>query len=222
MLFVMNLSRTRLLLLGVSVISLGIVFGTFLWLKLAPRPGLKGWDARPLEGLNRQGAVPEFLLVERSGESTGLQDLRGKIWIADFIYTTCTDTCPLQTAAMAKLQEQWRDRPELRLVSFTVDPAHDTPQVLSGYADKFKADAERWLFLTGEKEQIAHLIQAGFHLSAAPLTEDDTQASVVLHSPRFVLIDQKAEIRGYYYSRDGEALKRLKADVAILLSGKKE
>ena len=222
MLVFMNLSRTRLLLLGVSVISLGIVFGTFLWLKLAPRPGLKGWDARPLEGLNRQGQVPEFSLTERSGKNIDLAALRGKIWIADFIYTNCTDTCPLQTAAMAKLQEQWRDRTELRLVSFTVDPARDTPQVLSGYADKFKADAERWLFLTGEREQIAQLIQAGFHLSAAPLTEDGTQSSVVLHSQRFVLVDREAEIRGYYDSRDGEALKRLKADVAILLSGKKE
>ncbi|MBI2532733.1 MAG: SCO family protein, partial [Deltaproteobacteria bacterium] len=161
-------------------------------------------------------------LTERSGKSVGLAALRGKIWIADFIYTTCTDTCPLQTAAMAKLQEQWSDRPELKLVSFTVDPARDTPKVLAGYADKFKADAERWLFLTGETEQVAQLIQAGFHLSAAPLTEGGTQANIILHSPRFVLVDQNSEIRGYYDSRDGEALKRLKADVALLLSGKKE
>jgi len=210
--FVMNLSKARLLLLGVAVIGSGIVLGTFLWLKLAPRPGLRGWNARPLEGLSRQGQVPEFSLTERSGKNIGLAALRGKIWIADFIYTSCTDTCPLQTAEMAKLQ----------LVSFTVDPERDTPKVLAGYAGKFKADAERWLFLTGEKEQIGQLIQAGFHLSAAPLTEGGTQASVVLHSPRFVLVDREAQIRGYYDSRDGEALKRLKADVAILLSGKKE
>lgn len=218
----MNLSKARFFLLGVAVIGSGIVLGTFLWLKLAPRPGLQGWDARPLEGLSRQGAVPEFSLTERSGKSVGLTALRGKIWIADFIYTSCTDTCPLQTAAMAKLQEQWSDRPELRLVSFTVDPVRDTPKVLAGYAHKFKADAERWLFLTGETDQIAQLIQAGFHLSAAPLTEGGTQASVILHSPRFVLVDKEAQIRGYYDSRDGEAMKRLKADVAILLSGKKE
>lgn len=218
----MNLSKTRLLLLGVAVIGSGIVLGTFLWLKLAPKPGLRGWDARPLEGLSRQGQVPEFSLTERSGKSIELQNLRGKIWVADFIYTACIDTCPLQTAAMAKLQEQWSDRPELRLVSFTVDPARDTPKVLSRYADKFKADAERWLFLTGEKERIAQLIQGGFHLNAAPLTEGGTQESVILHSPRFVLVDREAQIRGYYDSRDSEALKRLKADVAILLGEKKE
>jgi cytochrome oxidase Cu insertion factor (SCO1/SenC/PrrC family) len=218
----MNLSKTRFLLLGAAVIGSGIVLGTLLWLMNAPRPQAGGWNARPLEGLSRQGQVPEFSLTERSGKNIGLGALRGKIWVADFIYTSCTDTCPLQTAEMAKLQEQWSDRPELKLVSFTVDPARDTPQVLSGYADKFKADGERWLFLTGEKEQIAQLIQAGFHLSAAPLTEDGSQASVILHSPRFVLVDREAQIRGYYDSRDGEALKRLKADVATLLNRKKE
>ena len=218
----MNLSRMRILLLGVAVIGSGIVLGTFLWLKLAPRPQAGGWNTRPLEGLSRQGEVSEFSLTERSGKGVGLAALRGKIWVADFIYTSCTDTCPLQTAEMAKIQEQWRDRPDLRLVSFTVDPARDTPQVLSGYADKFKADADRWLFLTGKKEQIAQLIQAGFRLSAAPLTESGTQTSVILHSPRFVLVDKEAQIRGYYDSRDGEAMKRLKADIAILLNGKKE
>lgn len=218
----MNLSKVRFVLLGFAVIGSGIVLGTFLWLKLGPRPGFKGWEARPLEGLNRQGQVPEFSLTERSGKNIGLAALRGKIWIADFIYTSCTDTCPLQTAEMAKLQERWSDRPEIRFVSFSVDPERDTPSVLASYADKFKADAERWLFLTGEKEQIAELIQAGFHLSAAPLTEEGTQSSVVLHSPRFVLVDREAQIRGYYDSRDGEALKRLKADVAILLTREKE
>jgi len=218
----MNLSKMRFLLLGVAVIGSGIVLGTFLWLKLAPRPQAGGWNTRPLEGLSRQGEVSEFSLTERSGKGVGLAALRGKIWVADFIYTSCTDTCPLQTAEMAKIQEQWRDRPDLRLVSFTVDPARDTPQVLSGYADKFKADADRWLFLTGKKEQIAQLIQAGFRLSAAPLTESGTQTSVILHSPRFVLVDKEAQIRGYYDSRDGEAMKRLKADIAILLNGKKE
>ncbi len=218
----MNLSKTRLLLLGVSVIGSGIVLGTFLWLKLAPKPQSRGWEAQPLEGLSRHAAVPEFSLTERSGKSTGLQDLRGKIWIADFIYTTCTDTCPLQTAEMAKLQEQWSDQPELKLVSFSVDPAHDTPQVLSRYADKFKADADRWLFLTGGKEQIAQLVQEGFRLSAAPAPDGAKESGVILHSPRFVLVDKEAQIRGYYDSRDGAAIKRLKEDVATLLNGKKE
>jgi protein SCO1 len=215
----MNFSKARLLLLGVSVLSLGIILGTFFWLKLAPRPGLTGWDAKPLEGLNRYGTVPEFSLVERSGKAITLADLRGSIWIADFIYTTCQDTCPMQTAEMAQLQEQWKDRAGLKLVSFSVDPEKDTIAVLSRYADRYKADAQRWLFLTGAKEEISRLVQEGFRLSAVALPNDGNVGSVIMHSPRFVLIDKQAEIRGYYDSRDPQALQRLKADVATLING---
>jgi protein SCO1/2 len=181
---------------------------------------------QPPEGLNRYGTVPEFSLTERSGKNLRLGDLRGEVWVADFIYTNCKDTCPLQTAEMAKLQEQWqkqwKDRPDLKLVSFSVDPDRDTPEVLSRYADNFKADRTRWLFLTGDKEQISRLIQTGFRLSVAPLTESGSEDPVILHSPRFVLVDGNTQIRGYYDSQDAEALARLKKDVATLMNGKEE
>jgi protein SCO1 len=215
----MNLSRARLLLLGVSVISLGIILGNFFWLKFAPRPALTGWGAKPLEGLDTYGLVPEFSLVERSGKATTLADLRGAIWIADFIYTTCTDTCPLQTAEMAKLQDEWKDKSGLKLVSFSVDPEKDTTKVLSSYADRYKADSQRWLFLTGAKEEILRLVQEGFRLSAMPVASNGDTGSKILHSSRFVLIDKQAQIRGYYDSRDPQAIERLKANVATLTKG---
>lgn len=218
----MNFSRARIFLVGLSVISLGIVLGTLLWLKLAPPPGQPIWNAKPLEGLSRYGEVPEFSLTERSGKNVSLASLRGKIWIADFIYTNCQDTCPLQSAEMAKLQERWNDKSDLKLVSFSVDPERDTPPVLLRYAETFKANTDRWLFLTGDKKQIAHLIQAGFRLSAAPLTESGSGNEFILHSPRFVLIDKETQIRGYYDSRDIEALGRLERDVVTLMSGRKE
>ena len=217
----MNISKMRFLLLGALVISSGIMLGTLLWLKLAPAPHQLGWQ-QPLEGLNQFGPVPDFSLVERSGKRIAVGDLRGKIWVADFIYTTCKDTCPLQSAEMSKLQDEWSAKPELRFVSFSVDPDHDTPAVLSQYAKNFKADGDRWLFLTGDKKQLSHLIQDGFRLSAAPLTQSDSQDQVILHSPRFVLIDKKTQIRGYYDSRDPEALARLSKDVVNLTNGTKE
>jgi len=215
----MNISKVRFVALGVSVIGLGIIFGTFLWLKLAPKH-ISAWNTPALEGLNNYGVVPEFSLVERSGKSITLADLRGKVWIADFIYTTCQDTCPLQSAAMTRLQEQWADTSNLRLVSFTVDPERDTPAVLARYAERFKATADRWLFLTGDKDQIAQLVQGGFRLSAAALSDGRSKETVIMHSPRFVLVDWKSEIRGYYDSRESTALERLNRDVATLIGNK--
>jgi cytochrome oxidase Cu insertion factor (SCO1/SenC/PrrC family) len=174
-----------------------------------------------LKGLTKHyGSVPEFSLVERSGKKTSLAALRGKVWIADFLYTNCTETCPLQTADMAKLQEQWIKESDLELVSFSVDPERDTPRVLSQYADRFKADAERWLFLTGGKEEIAHLVEDGFRLAALPAPNTSKSSSVIVHSPSFVLVDRLMQIRGYYDARYPEALQRLKKDVATLLNEK--
>jgi cytochrome oxidase Cu insertion factor (SCO1/SenC/PrrC family) len=207
--------QTRLVLLAIFVVGAGSILGTVIWLKLGPDPRLAGWQQKTLEGLNRYGAVPDFVLLERSGKSIRLADLRGVIWIADFIYTTCTDTCPLQSAEMAKLQEQFAAS-ATKFVSISVDPGKDTPQLLSLYADRYGADSQRWLFLTGDKAQIIQLVQEGFRLSAASA---GGSGEVILHSPRFVLIDKETQIRGYYDSRDPEALQRLRNDVATLLNG---
>lgn len=168
----------------------------------------------------KRRAVPEFSLVERSGKKVTLANLSGKVWIADFIYTTCIDTCPFQTADMARLQDRWRDQAGLRLVSFSVDPEHDTPKVLSRYAARFKADPRRWLFLTGDRAAVSDLVEDGFHLAAAPVSSATSNAGLILHSPRFVLIDREGLIRGYYDNRDRAAMQRLHNDVTALLENK--
>jgi protein SCO1/2 len=215
----MDASKNRLMLLGAAVIGLGIVLGTALWFKLGPQLRFGSLDLNGDERLKQYGSVPDFKLTERSGKDVRLAELRGKIWIADFIYTTCTDTCPLQTAAMAKLQKEYADKPGVQLVSISVDPERDTPQILSAYADKHHADAERWFFLTGQREQIINLIRDGFHLSVAALPDGAGQSGLIAHSPRFVLIDNHGQIRGYYDSREMEAFVRLKNDVETLLKG---
>jgi cytochrome oxidase Cu insertion factor (SCO1/SenC/PrrC family) len=167
---------------------------------------------------SRLRPVPDFSLTERSGRKITMADLRGKVWIADFIYTQCNDTCSLQTAKLAKLQEQWHGDPNLRLVSFSVDPAHDTPTALARYAKRFNADARRWLFLTGNKDQIARLIEDGFHQPLAAAQGGQNHKSTILHSPRFILIDRDAQIRASYDSGDRPSVERLKNDVADLLN----
>jgi protein SCO1 len=125
----------------------------------------------------------------------------------------------LQTAEMQKMQAAWSDKPGLKLVSFSVDPEKDTAEVLSRYADRYQADSQRWLFLTGTRDEISRLVQGGFKLSAVPVVNSESADSVIMHSPRFVLVDRQAQIRGYYDSRDQQALERLKKDVAILIDG---
>ena len=150
----MDASKTRFLVLGLLVVGLGIVLGTALWLRMAPDARLRMGGSADDERLKMYGSVPEFALTERNGEVIQLAQLRGKIWIADFIYTNCQDTCPLQTATMAKLQEEFAARPEIQLVSFSVDPERDTPRVLTEYAGRYHADAKRWFFLTGQRRSI--------------------------------------------------------------------
>lgn len=163
--------------------------------------------------LARYGAVPNFSLTERSGQTVSLSDLADKVWIADFIFTSCAGACPSMTANMSKLQKMLP--PEIRMVSFTVDPRRDTMKVLADYADHYGADKERWLFLTGERENLYNLSIKGFKLAI-----DDTmgtEAEPITHSTRFALVDRQGQIRGYYSGIEDEDLKRLSADAKRLL-----
>jgi cytochrome oxidase Cu insertion factor (SCO1/SenC/PrrC family) len=110
------------------------------------------------------GAVPDFVLTDQAGRAVRRADLEGKTWVASFIFTSCPDECPLMTTQMAQLQSDLAHVPDLRFVSISVDPEHDTPAVLSQYADRFNADPARWLFLTGDKRAIYRLVRDGFRL----------------------------------------------------------
>lgn len=212
-------TKTRFLLLGIAVVGLGVILGTALWLKLAPHSRLAIEQTDSANGGKQYGSVPEFALTERDGSIVSLQQLRGKIWVADFIYTSCTDTCPLQSAMMAKLQQEYATKPDFQLVSFTVDPERDTPQALTSYATKFQADGKRWYFLTGQRDRIVRLVEEGFHLAVATVSSDADPAGIIGHSPRFVLVDKDARIRGYYNSQESEAFVRLKNDIDSLVKG---
>jgi protein SCO1 len=163
--------------------------------------------ARPLPV---HGAVADFALTERSGRPVTRAELAGRVWIADFIFTRCQTICPRMTAAMAALATGLAETPEVRFVSFTVDPAYDTAFVLADYAARYDADPERWLFLTGEKGAIYPLLADSFHLTA------EGADGAFTHSSRFVLVDGAGRIRGYYDSTDAEAMRRLGADVRRL------
>lgn len=215
----MNDPKTRFFVLGAAVIAMGVILGTLMWLKLGTPPRVVLMDRAGDDGLKQYGPVPDFNLTERGGTDVNLAQLRGKIWIADFIYTSCTDTCPLQTAAMAKLQKEFAANLNVQFVSVSVDPERDTPQVLSAYADKHDADRRRWYFLTGQRDEVIKLMRDGFHLSVAALPDSGQGNGIIPHSSRFVLVDGQAQIRGYYDSRAMDGVARLRNDIETLLKG---
>jgi cytochrome oxidase Cu insertion factor (SCO1/SenC/PrrC family) len=167
------------------------------------------------------GPVSEFRLTERSGRTLSLTDMRGKIWIASFIFTRCTGPCPQVTGTMARLQSELGDlagKDGVLLVSFTVDPDRDNLDDLREYADHFGADKDRWLFLTGPKEVIDPLCEQGFGLGL-----QREPGKEITHSTRLVLVDRYGHKRGYFDGRSVDDagqpvddLPRLKDAVAAL------
>jgi cytochrome oxidase Cu insertion factor (SCO1/SenC/PrrC family) len=159
------------------------------------------------------GVVPEFSLTERSGRPVRNSDLLGGYWVASFIFTRCATSCPIAVRELARLQADLP--PEIRLVSFSVDPEYDSPEVLAAFAERNGANVDRWLFLTGEKTSVYRSIREGFHL-AVEENSGAVPGMEVSHTPRFALVDPKGRIRGYYESSVATDLERLRADVARL------
>ena len=167
------------------------------------------------EPLPDYGSLPPFELLDSAGRPFGRDSLAGRPWIADFMFTRCVAVCPMMSMRMAELD---RELPaEVALVSITVDPEHDTPEVLARYAERFEA-SQRWSFLTGDPEAIYELSLDGFHLAVDPdpPPEMASDEMPILHSTRFALVDARGRIRGYYDSMDRAEMERLARDAARL------
>ena len=163
-----------------------------------------------------QRALPDFSLTGVTVDGTSpfdLRTMRGRVWVADFIFTRCAGPCPMLTANMAGLQKSLPK--SIGLLSFTVDPDHDSPEVLTLYARKFSADPQRWFFLAGEKAELIRVVRDGFLM---PIVENAAASpgERVTHSTKMVLIDAEGRIRGWYDGLDPESLDRLSADARKL------
>jgi len=154
------------------------------------------------------GQVPEFQLTTQSGDAFDSRSLAGHIWVADFFYTTCDGPCPMMTRQMRQLQDSTAGAMrDVRLVSFTVDPGHDTPPVLTAYARHFRTNPARWWFLTGEQSRLNGLGLA-FKLNSVD--------GSLIHSTRFVLVDRRMRVRGYYITSEDGVLPQLMRDIRQL------
>jgi protein SCO1/2 len=155
------------------------------------------------------GEVPAFQLTSETGQSFDSHVLDGHVWVADFFFTTCTGPCPMMSSQMHLLQTRTAaEMPDVRLVSFTVDPKHDTPPVLAEYSRHFKPDPARWTFLTGEQAKLHELGFHGFHLNPVD--------GSLQHSTRFTLVDGQRRIRGYYVTGDDGFMPKLIHDIRQL------
>ena len=163
--------------------------------------------------------VPEFALVDQDGAALQRDQLRGQVWIANFMFTRCPDVCPLLTAKMSGVRGRLvADRASVRYVSFSVDPEHDTPEALKRYAIAHGADRPDWRFATGPAEALKRVIIAGFRETIEPAPPGaGGKPQAILHGSHFVLIDRELFIRGYYPS-DDEGLLRLTRDARIVLA----
>lgn len=167
---------------------------------------LRDSTAKPIPVL---GQVSSFSLYDAQGSPFGLKDLRGKIWIANFFFTTCLDICPVMSARMASLNRSFQLEKNIHLVSFTVNPEQDSPQVLSEYAKKFNADTKKWHFLTGSREALTQIAVQSFKLGDIK--------EPIFHSSYFCLVDRQGRIRGYYEGMKKEGINQLFKDASILL-----
>ncbi len=186
---------------GVLVLGMVGVIGTGLWARQ---------DGGPAVNLPVLFEAAPFALTNQNGQPVTHEDLRGRVWVAAFIFTNCPGICPMMTGRMSAMQETIDDE-SVKLVSFTLDPDRDTEAVLKEYAARIGADENRWQFLRGEEATMYELAGA-MKLAATPLPDK----SDIMHSDRLILIDELGRIRGYYSTRDEEKMRQLAMDAAAL------
>lgn len=195
--------RSLIVLLALTIAALFITWHFSTRRPPAPR-GLSEQDL---------GSVGEFRLINQDGKTVTRNDLKGKVWVADFVFTRCMGPCPLLTRRMAALQKEFAKEDDLRFVSFSVDPDYDKPEILKSYAEGFGANLDQWHFLTGPREEIYSLIRENFKLAVAPTGENESGGMDILHSLHFVLVDSDARIKGYFNTAEDGAVDRLKEEL---------
>jgi protein SCO1 len=157
--------------------------------------------------------IGDFKLISHTGDSLSLQNLKGKIFIADFFFATCQTICPEMSMQMKRVQEAYRDDNEILLVSHSVNPVQDTVEALAAYATEYEAIPGKWFFLTGDKPQIYDLARKSYFITAM---EGDGGPGDFIHSEKLVLVDKEGRIRGYYDGTDYEDVNKLIDEIKVL------
>ncbi len=158
--------------------------------------------------------VPEFELIDQDSTLFTHNEVKGKVFVADFFFTSCPSICPVMTDQLVRLQKMTNELDGFMILSHTVDPERDTPERLSKYAEKYRCDLSNWHFLNGDRAMVYELGMDGYFLS---MGEAPDSPGGFIHSPTFVLVDQLGHIRGMYDGTKANEVAQLAEDVKLLL-----
>jgi protein SCO1/2 len=161
--------------------------------------------------------IPDFSFVNQDSSFITNQTYQGKIYVADFFFTTCPTICPLMKKQMLRVYEKYKENPKIGILSHTIDPRHDSVQVLKEYATRLGIDAKMWNFVTGEKSKIYEIGEKSYYVTAG---EDSTAAGGIIHSGAFILVDTKRRVRGVYDGTKETDVTKLIKDMEVLLNEK--
>lgn len=170
-----------------------------------------------MQEVRKYHTIPDFKLLNQNGDTITQADYEGKIYVADFFFTTCQTICPIMTDHMLKIQEKTAGDPEVLLLSHTVIPKADSVPQLKKYALEKGVNDEKWNLVTGDKKQIYDLARKAY---LAAKSEGDAGPFDMIHTENFVLVDKEKRIRGFYDGTDPEAIDDLLEDIALLKKNK--
>lgn len=157
--------------------------------------------------------IGNFSLVDQDSVVITNETLTGKIYVADFFFTSCRTICPIMKTQMKRIYDQVKDDPEVLIVSHTIDPEYDTVARLHDYAERLGVESDKWHFLTGSKDSIYYLAQTSYFVTAM---EAEAEPDGFIHSGAFLLIDKDGRIRGKYDGTDDKQVDQLIADIGTL------
>ena len=162
--------------------------------------------------------IQKFQLTDQNNRSFGSKELKNKVYVAEYFFTTCGTICPIMNSQMQRIQKKYRGNSNFEIVSITVDPEHDSAAVMLNYANGHGADNNQWHFLTGKKEELYNLARKSFFLlKPAEVRNQGDVGSDFIHTNFFVLVDQRSRIRGYYDGTNQNQVTTLMEDIDILL-----
>lgn len=214
----MNNNKTVAILVSFFIL-LGIAFLSYYYKTSKEQENV---SALPIIGNDQNHRIGNFSFINQEGKVITQDDIKNKIVVAEYFFTTCTGICPKMNENLAKVYNKFKGNPNVVFLSHTVDPVKDTAPAMKAYAAHFDAQPEQWMFLTGDKKELYEMARYSYLISA----DDDTAGISVdqdfIHDKHYVLVDNYGRIRGMYDGLDDAAIVKLIDDIKTLLEEKKK